>query len=213
MTSPAFARNPAERARSDAARAAEGTRRYMDDERPVADAELVRRTLAGETAAYTTLVDRHSRACLRFATRLLGNREDAEDATQETFLRAYRALGTYEERTAFRTWLFAILINRCRTALLQRGRRERRVQPDGDALERAASPAVAPLVELRVEIARALATLAPEQREAFLLKHVEQLEYEEMAGITGVGVSALKMRVQRACTRLRESLKDLRHER
>lgn len=185
----------------------------MDDERPVADAELVRRTLAGQTAAYTTLVDRHSRACLRFATRLLGNREDAEDATQEAFLRAYRALETYEERTAFRTWLFAILINRCRTALLQRGRRERRIQLDGNAVERAASASVAPLVELRVEITRALAALAPEQREAFLLKHVEQLEYEEMAEITGVGISALKMRVQRACTRLRTSLRDLQHER
>lgn len=212
MTSPAFARNAPPRAMSDAARAGEGTTRCMDDERPVADAELVRRTLAGETAAYTTLVDRHSRACLRFATRLLGNREDAEDATQEAFLRAYRALGTYEERTAFRTWLFAILINRCRTALLQRGRRERRIQSDGDAVDRAACDSLAPGVELRVEITRALAALAPEQREAFLLKHVEQLEYEEMAEITGAGVSALKMRVQRACARLRASLRDLRDE-
>ncbi|HSA55131.1 MAG TPA: sigma-70 family RNA polymerase sigma factor [Gemmatimonadaceae bacterium] len=178
----------------------------------MADAELVRRVLAGEAAAYTALVDRHSRACLRFATRLLGNREDAEDATQEAFLRAYRALGRYEERTAFRTWLFAILVNRCRTALLQRGRRERRVQSDGRLVEHAASPAETPSAELRVELTRALAALAPEQREAFLLKHVEQLEYEEMAAITGAGVSALKMRVQRACARLRESLRDLRDE-
>lgn len=213
MTSPAFARLEAAHGESDAVRADGGTTRCMDDERPLADAELVRRTLAGETAAYTTLVDRHSRACLRYGTRLLGNREDAEDATQEAFLRAYRALATYEERTAFRTWLFAILINRCRTALLQRGRRERRIQSDGEAVERATSAPVAPAVELRVEIARALAALAPDQREAFLLKHVEQLEYEEMAEITGAGVSALKMRVQRACARLREALGDLRDER
>ena len=213
MTLPAVTRSGPVRGQSDAARVGEGTTRYMDDERPMADAELVRRTLAGEATAYTTLVDRHSRACLRFATRLLGNREDAEDATQEAFLRAYRALGTYEERTAFRTWLFAILINRCRTALLQRGRRERRIQPDGEAVERAVAAPMASAVELRVEITRALAALPPEQREAFLLKHVEQLEYDEMAEITGAGISALKMRVQRACARLRDSLQDLRHER
>jgi RNA polymerase sigma-70 factor (ECF subfamily) len=183
----------------------------MDDAPP--DAELVRRVLAGDARAYTALVDRHSRACLRFATRLLGNREDAEDAAQETFLRAYRALGQYDERTAFRTWLFAILVNRCRTALLRRGRRERRIQVDGDLVERAGGESAALAAELRIELSRALDTLAPEQREAFLLKHVEQLEYEEMAAITGAGVSALKMRVQRACARLRDQLREGRHDR
>ena len=60
--------------------------------------------------------------------------------------------------------------------------------------------------ELRIEIERAVAMLEPEQREAFLLKHVEQLGYEEMAAVTGAGVSALKMRVKRACERLQELL-------
>ena len=60
----------------------------------------------------------------------------------------------------------------------------------------------------REEIAVALARLAPEQREAFLLKHVEELDYGEMAEITGAGVSALKMRVKRACERLRELLQE-----
>src|SRR5688572_17126913 len=81
---------------------------------PMTDAMLVRRVLEGDTAAFTTLVDRHAAACTRFAMRMLRNREDAEDATQESFLRAYRSLGRYEERQAFRTWLFQILVNRCR---------------------------------------------------------------------------------------------------
>ena len=61
------------------------------------DATLVRRVLDGDTAAFTMLVDRHAAACTRFAMRMLGNREDAEDAVQDSFLRAYRSLARYEE--------------------------------------------------------------------------------------------------------------------
>src|SRR5215211_2226778 len=89
------------------------------------DATLVRRVLDGDTAAFTTLVDRHAAACTRFAVRMLGNREDAEDSVQESFLRAYRSLARYEDRQAFRTWLFQILVNRCRTAAVRRQRRQR----------------------------------------------------------------------------------------
>ncbi|MFN2566349.1 MAG: RNA polymerase sigma factor [Gemmatimonadaceae bacterium] len=170
------------------------------------DAALVQRVLEGHVGAYAVLLDRHAPVCLRYATRMLGNREDAEDAAQEAFVRAYAALGRYEGRTAFRTWLFAILINRCRTVALHRSRREKRVAIDENAVARAAvgDPTVA--TELREEIQRAIGLLDPDHREAFLLKHVEELSYEEMAEVTGVGVSALKMRVKRACTRLRALL-------
>lgn len=77
---------------------------------------------------------------------------------------------------------------------------------DADAVARSAVPSHGPDTELRLELTRALAALPVEQREAFLLKHVEQLEYVEMARITGTGVSALKMRVQRACSRLQQEL-------
>ena len=170
------------------------------------DATLVRRVLDGDPRAFTLLVDRHLQPCLRFATRMLGGRHDAEDVTQEALLRAYRALATYDPAGSFRTWLFAILVNRCRTSLLQRSRYVRRVVTDEDALQNAVSGDTAASTELRIEIERALATLEPEQREAFLLKHVEQLGYEEMAAVTGAGVSALKMRVKRACERLQELL-------
>jgi RNA polymerase sigma-70 factor (ECF subfamily) len=170
------------------------------------DATLVRRVLDGDARAFTILVDRHVQPCLRFATRMLGSAHDAEDVTQEALLRAYRALASYDPRGNFRTWLFAILVNRCRTLLLQRSRYVRRVLTDDDALREAVAESDAPSTELRIEIERALAVLEPEQREAFLLKHVEQLGYEEMATVTGVGVSALKMRVKRACERLQELL-------
>jgi RNA polymerase sigma-70 factor (ECF subfamily) len=176
---------------------------------PMTDAMLVRRVLDGDASAFTTLVDRHAAACTRFAMRMLGNREDAEDATQESFVRAYRYLGRYEERDYFRTWLFQILVNRCRT-LSQRRQRQARVFHNDEAAVRNAS--VGPAVdgaELRSEIERALAALDPEQREAFLLKHVEQLSYDEMMEITGASVSALKMRVKRACDRMQQLLREV----
>ena len=172
------------------------------------DAMFVRRVLDGDTAAFTTLVDRHAAACTRFATRMLGNREDAEDATQETFLRAYRSLARYEERQAFRTWLFQILINRCRTAAVRRQRRHRMFLVDDDAVASASVRPAAEASDLRAELQRVVDALDPDQREAFLLKHVEQLSYDEMAAATGVGVSALKMRVKRACDRMQWMLRE-----
>lgn len=172
------------------------------------DDTLVHRALEGDGRAFTALVDRHAGACLRFATRMLGSVEDAEDVTQDSLYRAYRALGSYEQGTAFRTWLMAILVNRCRSAMLYRHRREERVAIDPDRVAKASVDADVDGFALREAIDRAVASLDADLREAFLLKHVEQLSYDEMAEITGVGVSALKMRVKRACERLRDALED-----
>jgi RNA polymerase sigma-70 factor, ECF subfamily len=170
------------------------------------DATLVRRALDGDGPAFTELVDRHAGVCLRFATRMLGNIEDAEDVTQDTLYRAHRALATYDGSTAFRTWLMTILVNRCRSAMLYRHRREDRIVIDSDRVALASVEPDVEGTELRETIERAVAMLDAEQREAFLLKHIEQLSYDEMAEVTGVGVSALKMRVKRACDRLRDEL-------
>ena len=176
---------------------------------PMTDATLVCRVLDGDTAAFTMLVDRHAAACTRFAMRMLGNREDAEDALQDSFLRAYRSLARYEERQAFRTWLFQILVNRCRTAAVRRQRRQRMFLVDDNAVASASVRPAAESTELRAELRRAIDALDPDQREAFLLKHVELLSYDEMAEATGVGVSALKMRVKRACDRMQWLLREV----
>lgn len=181
------------------------------NETTMTDASLVRAVLAGDTTAFTSLVDRHARVCLRFATRMLGNVQDAEDVTQETFLRAFGALDRYDDTLAFQTWLMSILVNRCRTALALRKRRDARVVLDDTALANATA-AIVDDAALRDAITRALAQLDPRQREAFLLKHVEELSYDEMATVTGVGVSALKMRVRRACERLQTLLEGDRHD-
>lgn len=172
------------------------------------DAALVERVLDGDMRAFEALVRRHELVCIRFATRMLGTLEDAEDATQEALVRAYRSLGRYDRRSAFRTWLFAILINCCRTALLRRARRTRWVVADSVSVARAVATQAPDTTEYRDAIQNALMSLDPPQREAFLMKHVEQLSYEEMAAITGAGISALKMRVRRACERMQSLLEE-----
>lgn len=173
----------------------------------VTDAELVRQSLAGAPRAFDALVDRHYDRCLRYAARLLGCREDAEEAVQDAFVRAHRALADYSESDRFGAWLYRILINRCRSIA---GRRRGSLEDSADVevLDRVAPAreAEADMLGLREELARAIGQLDIEQREAFLLKHVDDLSYDEISLITGVGVSALKMRVKRACDRLRDLL-------
>lgn len=173
------------------------------------DAALVRLVLDGDRRAFAILVDRHAPTCLRFATRMLGTREDAEDAVQESLIRAYRALGSFDHRASFRTWLLTIVVNQCRTLAARRMKRGRYFVADDDALASAAIPDESDAVALSDAIERALDVLDDAHREAFLLKHVEQLEYDTMAEITGVGVSALKMRVKRACAKLQAALREV----
>ena len=171
------------------------------------DAELVVRTRAGDPDAFGTLVSTYYDACWRFAYHMLGERADAEDVVQDSFLRAYLAIGRYDERDQFRGWLFRILTNQCRNALTSRGRRTRRFVQDEFALESA--PAPPPGLATGVEdaaLVRALGQLDPLQREALLLKYAEGLEYGEMSAMTGAGESALKMRVKRGSERLRALL-------
>ena len=170
----------------------------------LSDAEIVARVLAGDGDAYAAIVARHHGRCRRYAERMLRNRADAEDVVQETFVRAYDALGRYEERQRFASWLFAILVNECRGALVRRARRERWVVADEAALRQA--PHAPADDDLLASVEAALDRVEPLLREAFLLRHVEGLDYAEMQAVTGAGLSALKMRVKRACEALRAHL-------
>jgi len=163
---------------------------------------LVAAAQRGDVRAFASLVDAYYARCLRFAMHMLANRDDAEEAVQDTFVRVYRALPGYEERESFEPWLFRILANRCRSAGARERRRSEFVE-FGEVPERANDRRHDEAIAWREEIARALASLPPEQREAFLMRHVEDLTYDDMAIATGAGISALKMRVKRACDALR----------
>jgi RNA polymerase sigma-70 factor (ECF subfamily) len=173
------------------------------------DAVLIERVLAGDDTAFAAIIARYRDRYARFALHMLGSPLDAEEVLQDTFVRAYRSLGRCTDRSRFDSWLFSILINRCRTAGARRLRRERTVVNDPDALLMASEEHPAEQDAWREEIRHALTQLPTDQREAFLLKYVEELSYEEIAALTGVGVSALKMRVKRACERLRTLLQEV----
>ena len=173
--------------------------------RDESDAGLVRRVVNGETQIYAELVRRYQPQLGRYAVRMLGNQADAEDALQDTFVRGYRSLARCDPER-FRYWIFGILINRCRTYASQGARRQALLEIGANDL---GSPMQMPdEPEWRQTIRWALEQLPGEQREAFLLKHVEDMTYEEMQQLTGVGESALKMRVSRAREALRRLLEE-----
>ena len=179
-----------------------------DEESPAPRSLLVHAARSGDVRAFATLVDTYYARCLRFAMHMLTSRDDAEEAVQDTFIRVYRALPKYEDREAFEPWLFRILANRCRTAG-GRAKRHSELVEYGDVPERPTAHAEDEAFAWREAIQGALAALPTEQREAFLMRHVEDLSYEDMSTATGARVSALKMRVKRACDALRGLLTEI----
>lgn len=174
-------------------------------------AAAVARVLAGDVRMYAELVARHRDRLFRHAFRMLSDADEAEDVTQETFVRAYRSLHTCEDPARFGGWIFTILANRCRTAGAKRARRETvfvsadRAQGEWNGAQcgSAAEPAG---YGGNGRVDAALSGINAAHREAFLLKYVEEMSYEEMAVLTGARVSALKMRVSRAREALRARL-------
>lgn len=173
------------------------------------DPGVISRAKRGDAEAFADLVRRYQPRCLRFARSMLRSEEDAEEAVQDAWVRVWKALPRYEEQERFDSWLFRILANRCRSRGLRLAREAKVQARDDSALAFAeATDGAVERAAWREEIALALEALPDAQREAFLLHHVEGFAYEEIAGITGVGLSALKMRVKRACDHLRERLRE-----
>jgi len=182
------------------------------------DLALVRRVLAGDTDAFEGLVAGHSRAVYGLAFRVTGNAAAAEDAVQETFLRAFRFLSRFDQRAEFGTWLHRIAVN----AAIDQTRRTRRERshrvdlpaegdlalaevPTGDASpERRALAA-----EIRRRTEAALAGLSPSERAAFVLRHYEGCSIAEISSTLGKRDNAIKQSIFRAVRKLRLALAPL----
>ena len=172
-----------------------GSRSTMGEERE-SDAVLVAQAIGGSDAAFSALVDRYNDLLYRHAERMVGQADDAEDVVQAAWIKAFRNLRKCRDPERFGAWVFRICANACKDAV--KAKRRGNVPLDSVAELESDEGDSATRFDQRRRLASALARLAPDQREAFLLKHLEGWSYEEMADQLGVRVSALKMRVHRA---------------
>jgi RNA polymerase sigma-70 factor (ECF subfamily) len=184
----------------------------LDRQDEPSDAQLVVRSLAQDQEAFGQLIDRHAAAIVNLGYRMVGNRTEAEDLAQETFLAAYKALSTFRADSKFSTWLYRIAANKCKDWL--RVKRPGQGQYDLDAdesLDLYVTEDRTPEVllsqqQVAQELEQAIQRLPPLYREAFVLKHVEGLSYEEMEDILGVSGDTLKMRVYKGRVQLSREL-------
>lgn len=164
---------------------------------------LIGRCLAGDTAAFEPLVERYHRPLFHVAVRMLGDREEARDATQTAFLKAYQALATCDRQRRFFSWIYRILVNDCLNIL--RGRRVTEPIEDGAGTQ---APPVDPVeaADLRRRVRSALLQLPADQRDVIVLRHFAEMSYEEVAAAIGVPEKTVKSRLFSARRRLCELL-------
>ncbi|MCA9985499.1 MAG: RNA polymerase sigma factor [Anaerolineales bacterium] len=155
---------------------------------------------------------RHQRMVYRTCYSFFRNGEDAEDLTQDVFLKAYRNLKGFEGRSSFKTWINRIAINSAQNEIRRRSRRPRDSEADlqemSDYLPAPKSQSVEAAyaqISLSEQLTEALQTLRPEEYEVIYLKDVEDWGYAEIAEHLEIGLSAAKMRVQRARLALKVS--------
>lgn len=177
----------------------------MAPEEPT-DAELLSRTASGDGAAFGDLMRRHEDRLFGLALRMLGDRADALDATQDAFVAAFRQAGSFRGEAAVGTWLYRIGINA--TKDFARKKRRWQTQDDVDALadERSSERALDERVTTRMDLQEALAKLPDDYREAVVLHDLGGIPYEEIAAITGVMIGTVKSRISRGRRRLAEFL-------
>jgi len=168
------------------------------------EAILVRRCLRGEAEAVHLLVDRFQPEVYGLCVRLLGHRQDAEDVTQEVFLRVFRSLGGWDPARPLRPWVLGIAVNRCRTWAVQRARRPELVDYLQDTV---AAPGIDDSAELLREIRAALGELRSEYRAVFVLFHEHGQAYEEIAQALGRPVGTIKTWLHRARLEMLERLR------
>ena len=182
-------------------------------------ATVLARARQGDSEAFRSLVEQHSRSAFRLAFRMTGNEHDAEDVVQDSFLRAYRQLGRFESRAHFGTWLHRIVAN-CSVDLL-RARKSRQDYGRAEDLDTVVElpPADTPgperlahSAEIDRFVGAALAQLSPLERAAFTLRHYEGRSIAEIGTTLGLGMSATKHSVFRAVRKLRAALGPIRGE-
>ena len=173
------------------------------------DAQVVRDVLAGDRDAFRLLVRRYGDALYGHALRMSRNQDDAADLTQRALVQGFKKLRSCRDPDRVGAWLFRIAANLCKDHVRSPRRADLSLSRLEGALRGGRDPeADAEGAEVRGKVWAALDTLTPEQREAFVLKHVEGRSYEEIAAVMDLSVASLKMRVHRARQALRGLLEE-----
>ena len=182
------------------------------------DEAAAARAKAGDADAFRVLVERHSRSLFRLAFRMTGNEQDAEDIVQDTFLRAYRRIGKFDERASFGTWLYRITVNCSLDLVRARKRRSEQSGPANpemdDLIQSLPSTGATPdrmamSGEARQRIAEAMEELSASERTAFVLRHFEGMCIDEVSRVLGCRPGAARHCVFRAVQKLRRALEPL----
>lgn len=185
---------------------------------PRSDPEIINAVLDGDTNRYRVLVDAYSERIINYLARMTGNRYEAEELAQETFVRAYYALDSYKPQYKFSTWLFQIATNLC---INEFKKGQRLVHVDGyqdedgkswwvmpDTRRDGNPAAMAEQHDLQREVQAAINRLPALYRIVVILRHMHGLSYQEIADVTDLPMGTVKSRLGRGRSRLAELLKD-----
>ncbi len=168
------------------------------------ESDLVKRCILGQAEAMRTLIKRFEVDVFGLSVRMLRNNHDAEDVTQEVFIRVFRSLSRWDAVRPLRPWIMGITVNRCKTWLAKRSRQPEIV----DYLQNSPDPnRQDDSVELAAEIQSALADLRPDYRAVFVMFHEMNKSYEEISLIVERPVGTIKTWLHRARVKLLDRLK------
>ena len=163
------------------------------------DRKVIERVLEGDSEAFNLLIRQWERPIYNFIVRMIGDRNEAMDLSQDCFMKAYRELRTLKDRDRFSSWLYRIAHNACLSEIRKNyGKTWVELDPDLGSIE---SP-----VENRLAVEKALAQLPPDQREAVILKVFQSLKFEEIAAIQDAPISTVKSRLYMGFEKLRAIL-------
>ena len=183
---------------------------------PSTDEELVARSMGGDLDSFNQLVLRWERPIYALAYRVIGREEDARDVTQETFLRAFRALKGFKGQAKFSSWLYRITLNLCRDWIRREKRTPVAQAPEGvDIIELAGEGTPTDTIETLVArhelgraVGKAMSMLPEEQRAAIILKEYHGLTFQEIADLLDCPLSTVKTRLYQGLSVLRRQLRD-----